>query len=199
MNEYITSLIVATILLLGSPGPAPLALAGVGATYGVKRGVPFLLGILFGLIIVIFGAAVGLAAVFSTFPGLKLLVQILGAIYIVYVAQKIARAPILKAEGQSLGSIPKFTDGFILNLLNPKAYAAFFALFSQFLLPLDGRVISFVATAAVCFLIAVVVDFAWLLLGHIIRPLFETPKSARIMRVSFAVLMVAAVVWALLQ
>lgn len=32
-------------LLLGSPGPAPLALAAVGASVGVMRGLPFLLAI----------------------------------------------------------------------------------------------------------------------------------------------------------
>lgn len=42
MLESIVSLIAATGLLLGSPGPAPLALAATGATFGIRRGAPFL-------------------------------------------------------------------------------------------------------------------------------------------------------------
>lgn len=37
MLESIVSLIVATLLLLGSPGPVPLALAATGATYGFRK------------------------------------------------------------------------------------------------------------------------------------------------------------------
>jgi threonine/homoserine/homoserine lactone efflux protein len=199
MYESIISLVVATSLLLGSPGPAPLALAGVGATFGIKKGGPFLIGILVGLAVAIIGATLGLAVLFSAFPEIKLTVQIAGALYIVYVAQKIARAPIMEADRQANEATPKFIDGFILNLLNPKAYAAFFALFSQFILPLRDELLSFLATGLVCFVVAVAVDSAWLVLGRLIRPLFETHKSARIMRVTFAILMVAAVIWALVK
>ena len=38
MIEAITTLALTTALLLGSPGPAPLALAGVGASFGFKQG-----------------------------------------------------------------------------------------------------------------------------------------------------------------
>lgn len=57
MLESIVSLIAATGLLLGSPGPAPLALAATGATFGIRRGAPFLAGILLGLSVAIIGAS----------------------------------------------------------------------------------------------------------------------------------------------
>ncbi|MCP3673481.1 MAG: LysE family translocator [Gammaproteobacteria bacterium] len=197
MIESIISLITATSLLLGSPGPAPLALAATGATYGIKNGIPFLLGILSGLAIAIIGATVGIAALFSAFPNIKLIVQVAGVLYIVYVAQKIARAPALCSSGKTSGTSPAFIDGFILNLLNPKAYAAFLAIFSQFLLPLQTDLLSYVTTAIICFIVAVFVDVAWLVLGGVLRPFFESPKSARILRLTFAVLMVVAVVFSL--
>ena len=197
MLESIISLITATGLLLGSPGPAPLALAATGATYGIKNSIPFLLGILSGLAVAIIGATVGIAALFSAFPNVKLIVQIAGALYIVYVATKIARAPTLLSSDKNSGPTPIFIDGFILNLLNPKAYAAFLAIFSQFLLPLQTNLLSYFATGVICFMVAVFVDVAWLALGGILRPVFESPKSARILRVTFAVLMVVAVLFAL--
>jgi len=197
MFDSIISLIAATTLLLGSPGPAPLALAATGATYGIKNGIPFLLGILGGLAVAILGATVGIAALFSALPNIKLMVQIAGALYIVYVAQKIARAPVLSSSDKTSGSSPTFIDEFILNLLNPKAYAAFLAIFSQFLLPLQTNLLSYATTGIICFMVAVFVDIAWLVLGGALRPVFESPKSARILRVTFALLMVAAVVYAL--
>jgi len=82
MFESILLLIVATSLLLGSPGPAPIALAATGATFGIKKGIPFLLGILSGLIVVIIGTTVGIATLFNAFPAVRLTVQIIGALYI---------------------------------------------------------------------------------------------------------------------
>ncbi len=129
MIEALLTLLSTTALLLGSPGPAPLALAATGATFGYKKSIPFLLGILSGLAVAIFCASIGLATLFVTFPTMKLICQLAGAGYILFIAYKIATAPTSIADAPI--NPPNFKDGFILNLLNPKAYAAFLAIFSQ--------------------------------------------------------------------
>ena len=43
----------------------------------------------------------------------------------------------------------------------------------------------------------VVIDAAWLLAGGLLRALFADPKTARALRIMFAVAIVAAVVWSL--
>lgn len=194
MVEALAALTATTFLLLGSPGPAPLALAATGASYGVRKGVPFLAGILSGLAVAIIGATAGLAAAFANFPNVRSTVQVLGGMYICYVAYKIATGPVLEDDVNSGISAPNFADGFILNLLNPKAYAAFLAIFSQFLLPLSGTLTSFIVTGVVCFLVAVVVDVLWLCFGKLIGPLFKKPKEARMLRITFAALMIVAVI-----
>ncbi len=194
MPEALGILSIATVLLFASPGPAPLALAAVGAVYGFRRGIPFLLGILAGLAIAISLGAAGIAVLFDTWPASRLAMQVIGGIYIVYLAAKIATAPALdnNTTGQSSGSL--FRDGLILNLLNPKAYAAFVAIYSQFLLPLSSNAKSVVATALATFCLATIIDIVWLSLGGALRPVFESPSRARPTRIVFGVLMVLAVV-----
>lgn len=194
MIEAIGSLVAATALLLGSPGPAPLALAASGAVFGFRGSLPFLAGILSGLAVAIVLGAAGMAAFFSAFPNTRLFIQVLGGLYIGYVALKIASAPVLSTEESQRESAPTFLDGFILNLLNPKAYAAFLAIFSQFLLPISSNLQSTSVTAMITFGVAIVVDVAWLALGGLLRPVFETPRLARITRVSLALLMMIAVI-----
>jgi threonine/homoserine/homoserine lactone efflux protein len=194
--ESFISLIAATALLLGSPGPAPLALAATGATYGIRQGTPFLLGILCGLSFAIIGATAGLSALFTAFPNVRITCQLIGAAYIIYIAFKIAFAPVV--ANNSAQSAPKFKDGLILNLLNPKAYAAFLAIFSQFLLPFPDSTISYFTTGLTCLLVATVVDVLWLCLGGVLKPLFSHPVQARVIRVIFAVLMIGAVIYALI-
>ena len=193
MIESISTLVIATALLLGSPGPAPLALAATGAAYGFRAGIPFLLGILSGLAVAIVLGSLGIAALFEAVPSSRLAMQVVGGLYIVYVAIKIATGPVVPAQSDQRVAAPGFRDGFILNVLNPKAYAAFLALFAQFLLPLSTNLISMLATALIAYGVAVIIDFVWLALGQALRPLFETPKTARVIRVVFGVLMVIAV------
>jgi len=192
MGEAIVTLVSIVALLLGSPGPAPLALAAVGASVGIKKGIPFLLGILCGLSVAIVVAVLGHVTLVALHPMIKTVVQVLGALYILYIAFKIAVAPLVVTDS-TLDTTPSFSDGFILNLLNPKAYAAFFAIFSQFLLPSNDLVSAFVLTAAICIIVATFVDAVWLLLGGAIKPIFAKPLQARLLRVCFACLMVVAV------
>lgn len=199
MIEGIVVLAIATSVLLGSPGPATLSLAAVGATYGVSKGAPYLFGILMGLLLAMVGAVFGVAAVFDRWPAAKWIIQLLGAAYLFYVAYKIATAPALLGDEKTTHGVPRFRDGLILNLLNPKAYAAFFVLFSQFLVPIANIPTQYFLTAIVCFAIAVIVDSIWLLLGSVIRPLFSTPRSARIVRMFFAATIVVATIWTLIR
>jgi len=197
MIEAYLTLISTTALLLGSPGPAPLALAASSATFGIKRAIPFLLGILAGLSVAIITATTGLAVLFDTYPEIRFAVQLVGGLYIIYIAYKIATASVSPEAGVASESTPTFLDGFILNLFNPKAYAAFFAIFSQFLLPYQNEVVGYLATMLVCLFVATIVDIIWLLFGGILRPIFARPKQARFIRVLFALLMLIAVAFAL--
>jgi threonine/homoserine/homoserine lactone efflux protein len=138
------------------------------------------------------------AAVFVQWPQARIVVQLLGAIYLAYIAWRIAFAPIINSGGADETKPPGFRDGVVLNILNPKLYAGFFVLFSQFLLPLPNATAQYAATAAVMFMIAVLVDTIWLGLGSTIQALFAHPRYARPIRVLFGLSIVVATVWALL-
>jgi threonine/homoserine/homoserine lactone efflux protein len=195
MQEAIAALVIATAALLGSPGPATLSLAAVGATSGISRGLPYYAGILVGLLFAMLGAIAGLATVLTRWPQAGLVIQSLGAAYIVFVAWKIATAPTVTEDASEDIRHPGFRDGVILNILNAKAYAAFLALFSQFLLPIDGIVLAYLATATIIFGIGVIVDTAWLFAGGFLQSIFRNPRSARLIRIVFGLLIVASVFW----
>ena len=199
MIEALTTLIIVTALLMGSPGPAPLTLAATSATFGVRKTTPFLTGILFGLLVAIFGAIFGVAVLFKSFPDAKIIVQFLGASYLIFIAYKISISKVvISSDGVTSENRPSFLDGFILNLLNPKAYAAFFAIFSQFLLPFESIFISFLVTATVSFIVSIVVDLAWVLLGGVLKNLFDDPKSRLAVRRIFGVLIILVVCFTLI-
>ena len=198
LTEALITLTIAASVLLGSPGPATLSLAAVGASAGVSRGLRYLAGILAGLACAMLGAIIGVAAIFVQWPQARIVVQVLGAIYLAYIAWRIASAPITISGTANETAPPGFRHGLVLNILNPKLYAGFFVLFSQFLLPLPNAAAQYAATAAVMLLIGVLVDTIWLGLGSSIQTLFAHPRYARPIRVLFGLSIVVATVWALL-
>ncbi|MCF2857631.1 LysE family translocator [Pseudoalteromonas sp. SMS1] len=197
MLEALLSLVFTTFLLLGSPGPAPLALAAVGASSGVRAGLSFLLGILCGLLVAIIASATGVGALLLSFPQLTKALQIGALVYLFYVAYKIAtnHGGLAELNSQPLG----FGDGFILNLLNPKAYAACIAIFANTNIPLDSPFQASLVAAVTLFMVAIVVDSLWLYLGGLLHRFVRTNKQLRHLRVFFASLLVLLLVFVTLS
>lgn len=193
MYEAIFSIALTSALLLGSPGPAPLALAAVGASSGARGGVPFLSGILLGLLVAIIAAATGLGALLLSYPNLSAVCQIVAIVYLFYVAYKIANN--YSGLSDIAGSEVGFRDGFILNLLNPKAYAACIAIFANNSVPDVTPVMGAILAASTCFIIAIIVDSLWLMLGGVLHRFIKTPTQLRNLRLFFAFLLTCLLIW----
>ena len=196
--EAYFSLVLFSFLLLGSPGPAPLAIAATGAVFGIRKGLDFLLGILLGFFFVLF--VQGLALVYLLGKNLVLMqvLQVFGFLYVLYIAYKITTVPTTQIE-ESPFSPPSFFDGFILNLTNPKAYAAMAIIYSQMLIPYESQNLAYILTGLISFLVVVAVDLMWLFLGKLIQPYIQDPIIGRKVRLLFALMMVGMVMLAMVK
>jgi threonine/homoserine/homoserine lactone efflux protein len=121
----------------------------------------------------------------------------LAAAYIGYLAYRIATAPALAEQGSQIRQ-PSFTAGFLLSLVNPKAYAVMAALFSGFVLVQDSVATDVALKVAILVLIMTTVDIAWLFAGAALTRYFREPGINRIINVTFAVLLVVSVASTLL-
>lgn len=196
MLADLLTLCLAVTVLLGSPGPAPMALAGVGAAYGPRRGVYFLFGLLAAAALVMLFSSFGVAAVLSAAPPLRLMLQCIAAAYILYLAMRVYRGAV-GTETEKQAKAPRFSDGFILNIINPKAYAAFAAIFASFGLRFADPALSAVATAAVTFFLVCLIDTGWLLAGGVFKRVTSNPEHGRIIRGVFAFMMAVAGLYSL--
>ncbi len=82
----------------------------------------------------------------------------------------------------------------MFNLSNPKAYAAFAALFAGFDLIPEAPLYSGLAEVLLCFSILVIADFAWIFAGSALRRHLYDPKKSRVINIVFAALLVISVV-----
>ena len=196
MTTTIASLTLTAVLLLGSPGPAPIALAASGATFGWRRSLAFYVGVVVGLVLAASAAAAGLGALFAAFPSVRRGFEIVAALYILYLAYRIATTTTPRNAAHPNGA-PRFRDGVLLNVLNPKSYAVFLAIYSQSMLPVSSTVAAYGLTALVCIAVASLTNGIWLSAGQLFTSLFRRPRSARIIRTVLALMMVGAVFWAI--
>ena len=91
--ENLPSFLLAGVALTGSPGPNTLGLAAASAAYGLRRSVPLLAGSVVGVLAVMLATATGLTGLVLAQPGVAPVVSVLAAVYMLYLAYRIASAP----------------------------------------------------------------------------------------------------------
>ncbi|MEO0327933.1 MAG: LysE family translocator [Pseudomonadota bacterium] len=160
--------IAACFLLIITPGPGVLSVAGVGSGFGFKKGSRYLWGLCLGNAMVAVLVASGIAAAVFSVPYLREFLLVISTCYFIYLAAKIALAG-SKIGFLSSETAPGLRDGIALQAINPKAYVANSLLFSGFtFLPGDiitETLIKFVLWTAIW----IPVHFGWLLLGVTLR------------------------------
>ncbi len=197
--DIIVSFLLAALALIGSPGPNTLSLVAVGASFGRLRGLEYMLGLNLGMVAVIAIVGTGFAGVVLALPGVAPVVTVIAVTYFVYLAYKIATAPPLAtADTAGPGGAPRWYFGIGLSLVNPKAYAAMAAMFSGHVLVEGDHLADSLWKAALLLATIVVVNILWLSLGAAMTRFLKSERTSRIVNISFAVLLLAAVASAML-
>jgi threonine/homoserine/homoserine lactone efflux protein len=138
-------------LLLAIPGPAVLYIVGRSIGQGRNAGLVSALGIGVGTLIHTAAAAVGLSALLVSSATAFSVVKYLGAAYLVYLGiqrlrskESLAAVSDTSAPQATLARV--FSQGIVVNVLNPKTALFFFAFLPQFIDPARGHV----ATQILC-------------------------------------------------
>ncbi|MEG9883395.1 MAG: LysE family transporter [Hyphomicrobiales bacterium] len=196
MIEKYYSAIVFCAIVLGTPGPAVIALFSSGINYGFYKTLPFFIGILTGFLLNLTACALLIGSTFYISRILLFVFKIISLGYIVYISYKIATSPILlqKSSARSLS----FFQGFLLDLLNPKAYIASFSSLSVFLIKTEFF-ISIIIIIVINMVISIILQGAWIILGERLGPLFRNSFYNRMINIVLALVMVFVVVASLVR
>lgn len=183
---------LAAFPLMGSPGPATLSLAGIGTAFGFQRGLGYLLGIIIGTTGVLLLIATGLTALILAQPFLITALTVLAAFYILYLAWKIATAPVGVSYKEAKDT-PALWSGLVLALANPKAFAAIGAVYAGHSIFPENLFSDTAAKVAALTLVIVIVNTAWLAFGSAFSNLLNHPRAGHAANVIFAMMLVASV------
>jgi threonine/homoserine/homoserine lactone efflux protein len=144
---------LASIALLLVPGPAVLYVVAQSAEHGRRAGLASVTGIHVGTVVHIVAATVGLSALIVASATAFTTVKLVGACYLIYVGiRKLFErdAPLQVREGTQRRL---FTQGVVVNVLNPKTALFFLAFLPQFVDPTRGATWSQVLLLGVLFML----------------------------------------------
>jgi threonine/homoserine/homoserine lactone efflux protein len=183
-------LVLTSLAIMGSPGPATISLTAAGSAYGVRRSLGYLSGIVTGTSIVLVAVATGITAALLAVPAMRPALIAVSAAYILWLAYHIATAPPPAAQTAS-SAAPTLGGGVLLGVANPKAWVAIAAVFAGTRVASDATVD---ATTKVGVLTAMIVliNPTWLVAGAFLAPLLHDPRRARIINVALALALVVA-------
>jgi threonine/homoserine/homoserine lactone efflux protein len=175
-----------------TPGPNNLMLMTSGVKYGFGRTLPHLVGVVLGFALMIAVVGFGLGVLFEHYPQILPVMRMAGALYMVWLALKIALAkPINKAEpgGRPIGFFA--AAGF--QWVNPKAWAMALGALAAYAGVVDSYAGGVLLIAALCALIAIPCCIAWTVFGASLSRLLIDPRVARPFNWTMAALLIASI------
>jgi threonine/homoserine/homoserine lactone efflux protein len=184
------ALLLASIAVMGTPGPSTVSAMAMGASHGVRRALGYVWGLVLGTIAVLLLISSGVTALVMSAPSGDRLLSIISAVYILYLAYHIATAPPL-GEREGKVSSPAFKGGLLLAAANPKAYIAIGAVFAGTTLVAGQYVLDAAAKIAVLSVMIVIIHFGWLLAGVSLARFLRDPIASRLINLALAAILAA--------
>lgn len=169
-----------------TPGANNLLSMSNAIRLGFRRSIHFNLGILAGFAVVMSVCTAFSATLYSVLPKVKIVMQILGAAYMLYLAWKVWNSSSeLSADGRKEAS---FLSGMILQFVNPKIYIYAITAMSLYILPVYHSTTALIGFTAILSLIGASGSFVWALFGAAFCKFFS--KHMKLVNIIMALLLV---------
>jgi len=177
-----------------TPGPNNMLLTTSGANFGFMRSLLLMIGIMLGMQSILLLVAFGVGSLILVYPALHLVLKILGSLYLLWLAWKVAPAAYEKLEPDVAPPKPiRLYQGWLLQFLNPKAWLMALGAVASFSLAGDKYNTSILAISLGIFVVNMVAGVIWLGFGTVIGRLLRSKKAWIIFNVSMGLLTAACV------
>jgi threonine/homoserine/homoserine lactone efflux protein len=190
--DWLLPLVVFSIVSSGSPGPNNLMLWASGATFGLRRTLPHVVGTAVGIGGMALAAAAGLAALVASVPALGVAMRLAGSAYLLFLAWQIARAGSL--ERATIARPFGFGRAVAFQLVNPKAWTFALGAVTTFRPSLLAPAPGALAIAVTMMLVIVPTALVWVVAGGAIGRVMVRERPRRLISAALAAVLVATIV-----
>lgn len=184
--------LVFCVLMTGTPGPNNAMAVTSGVRVGFGRTLPLVAGIAVGVALQLMAIGMGLGAVFEAVPQSHDLMRVAGALYLLWLAVKIARSGPIRSDADDRPPVG-FAGAAAFQWINPKAWAITTSAVATYVPSVDYA-FNVAVAAMIVALVAIPCVSAWAVGGVFLRRFLVRPGYARAFNVAAALLLMAAIV-----
>ena len=174
MYDQFLPLILFGIATAFTPGPNNILSSYSGFNFGFKKTIPLMLGVILGWTTMLTIMASGLIIIFQKYIFLQSIIKILGTIFLIYLAYKIAFSS--TNESENIKKPVLFFDTFLFQFINPKGVMVAMIAVSTFIDVQNNYLRDATIVIITYFFMAVFSVSSWCLLGKYLRK-FATSKN----------------------
>ena len=191
-QPLLIAFIVFAAVMYFTPGPNNVMLLSSGLTYGFRRTLPHIAGIVIGMAFMISAVGVGLGTILVAYPVLQTILKYAGAAYLIYLAAVIAMSGSPK-PGEAGRKPMSFWGAAVFQWINVKGWVM-----------VIGSITAYAAIAAfpwniviqtlIVLVVGVPATVAWALFGSALRPVLTSPLAVRAFNIVMAILLLASLI-----
>jgi cysteine/O-acetylserine efflux protein len=171
-----------------TPGPNNITSSSMGILYGYRKTVNYLLGIALGFFGIMLLSGIVSRTLYAIFPSLEIAMRLIGAAYILWLAYKTLKSSYQFSADDS--PVLGFTNGLLLQLLNPKVWVYGLTLYTTFLATITNQVLLLIISAVFLAAVAFCATSSWAISGAAIRRLLRNPKFQKAINIGLALLLI---------
>ncbi len=179
------------LVMSATPGPNNVMLATTGASFGYRGALPVILGIQAGIFVQTMLVCAGLGSVFVAYPMAQQVLRIAGALYLMFLAWKLAGASV---AGTGAPKPVSFTQAALFQALNPKSWLKAITIASVFMPSQSNMLASALLVSMIGTMVGMPCSVMWALFGVSIRSVLKASSSQRIFNLAMGTILVVLAV-----
>ncbi|MFE1629553.1 LysE family translocator [Brevibacillus reuszeri] len=187
-----TSLLLYCFIVTFTPGPTNIVILSTVNNLGTKKAMEYTYGatIAFGLLLVI--SAFLNTLLITIVPRLLIVMQIIGSIYIFYLAYQIYK---MDTSEPSVNQTGTFISGFLMQFLNPKVVLFTMTVLPSYVIPYNSEMPAVTVSVIAITIIGFLAFVTWVLFGTIFKGFLQKHKKTVNVMMALLLAFSAIMIW----
>jgi threonine/homoserine/homoserine lactone efflux protein len=194
--ELIAAIFLFAIATSVSPGPNNIMVMSSGANYGIKQSFPMLAGICIGFPVMVITIGLGMGSIFKLYPEILIAMNIVGTLYLLYLAYLIGTASPQSIENNNSKPLT-FVQAALFQWVNPKAWIMATGAVSAYVTSQSDPFNQIILIALVFFVISLPSVGVWLIFGVSLKSFMANRHKQKIFNMFMSMLLILSLLPAL--
>ena len=179
------------VVMYFTPGPNNIMLLASGLTYGFRRTIPHIAGIVIGFAFMVAAVGLGLGTVFLAYPILQTILKYAGAAYLIYLAAVIAMSGPAEPGGEDGRGPMTFWGAAMFQWINAKGWVIVIGTITAYA-AIAQFPVNIAIQTVISLLVGTVSTVVWALFGTALRPVLTSARLVRAFNILMAILLLAS-------